>query len=64
MLPGSDFYLPESHLGVRAASVDYDGEQVLRRFPGASAMDEKQLTTLVPNLVQGCDRLDGFLAPL
>ena len=64
MLPGSDFYLPDTHLGVRVASVDYDGEQVLHRFPGASAMDEQQLTTLFPNLVHGCDRLNGFLAHL
>jgi len=64
MLPGSDFYLPDTHLGVRVASVDYDGEHVLHRFPGASAMDQKQLTTLFPNLVHGCDRLNGFLAQL
>ena len=64
LLPGSDFYLPDTHLGVRVASVDYDGEHVLHRFPGASAMDEKQLTTLFPNLVHGCDRLNGFLARL
>ena len=64
LLPGSDFYLPDTHLGVRVASVDYDGEQVLHRFPGASRMDEKQLTTLFPNLVHGCDSLNGFLAHL
>jgi len=64
MLPGSDFYLPDTRLGVRVASVDYDGEHVLQRFPGASAMDQNQLTTLFPNLVHGCDRLNGFLAQL
>lgn len=64
MLPGSDFYLPDTHLGVRVASVDYDGERVLDGFPGASAMDEKQITTLFPNLVHGCDRLGDFLAYL
>ena len=64
MLPGSDFYLPDTHLGVRVASVDYDGGHVLRRFPGASAMDEEQLITLFPNLVRGCDRLSDFLAHL
>ncbi len=64
MLPGSDFYLPDTHLGVRVASVDYDGENVLDRFRGAAGMDEEKLTTLFPNLVHGCDRLEGFLAQL
>ena len=64
ILPGSDFYLPDTHLGVRVASVDYDGERVLHEFPGASAMDEERLTKLFPNLVHGCDRLGDFLADL
>ena len=38
MLPGPDFYLPDDHFGVRVVlPVDYNGEQVLDRFAGASS---------------------------
>lgn len=64
MLPASDFYMSARHLGARVASVDYDGERVLREFPGKQHMDPSKTMDLFPNLVKGCDRLEEFLQTL
>ena len=64
VLPASDFYLPATHWGVRVASVDYDGETVLAQFPQNQRLDSQKIEDLFPNLVQGCDRLENFLASL
>lgn len=63
LLPASDFYLSDDHLGTRVASVDYDGVEVLRGFTQTS-MDDSQLRKLFPRLVQGCARLEKYLAKL
>lgn len=63
-LPGSDFYFPATNLGVRVAAVDFDGEMVRRRWPGASGMTESLTEELFPGLVSGCDRLAEYLDDL
>ncbi len=61
VLPASDFYLPATHLGVRMASVDYDGAVVLTNWPGGDKLSEAQIETLFPNLKKGADALEQFL---
>ena len=61
VLPGSDFYLPATNLGVRAAFVDYDGEAVLNAWTGARDMTPEKTRQLFPRLVGGCDSLERFL---
>lgn len=61
VLPGSDFYLPATNLGVRVAPVDYDGTAALNAWPGIEHMDETGTTDLFPRLVSGCDSLAAFL---
>ena len=63
-LPGSDFYFPATNLGVRVASVDFDGAAVRERWPGIDGMDETLTRELFPNLVEGCDRLEEYLDEL
>ncbi|MBF0280651.1 MAG: aminotransferase class I/II-fold pyridoxal phosphate-dependent enzyme [SAR324 cluster bacterium] len=64
VLPASDFYMPPSHLGVRVASVDYNGAKVLEEFPGKKNMDFQKTEELFPKLVKGCDHLESFLKNL
>ncbi len=59
-LPGSDFYFPATNLGVRVASVDFNGKMVRDSWPGGKLTDE-QLKEFFPNLVKGCDRLQSYL---
>jgi aspartate aminotransferase len=63
-LPGSDFYFPATNLGVRVASVDFDGAAVRDAWPGADNMDEDLDRRLFPRLVEGCDRLSEYLEAL
>lgn len=60
-LPGSDFYLPVTKLGVRVASVDFNGEEVLAKWNGEHEMDDEKTMELFPNLVKGCDSLENYL---
>jgi aspartate aminotransferase len=64
LLPGSDFYLPATHLGVRATYVDYDGAAVLDAWSGAQPMTPEKTRQLFPNVVAGCDSLERFLQDL
>ena len=61
LLPGSDFYLPNEFLGVRVASVDYNGEQVLKDFPVSSKLNHGIETVLFPKLVDACERIEMWL---
>lgn len=61
LLPGSDFYLPVTKLGVRVASVDFDGEKVINKWKGEHKMTDEKITEYFPNLVMGCDRLEQYL---
>ena len=60
-LPGSDFYLPATNMGVRVAPVDYDGAAVLKAWPGDKPLNETGAKDLFPQLVGGCDSLETFL---
>ncbi|MDG5813941.1 aminotransferase class I/II-fold pyridoxal phosphate-dependent enzyme [Chitinispirillales bacterium ANBcel5] len=64
ILPASDFYLPATHLGVRMASVDYDGAAVLRNWPGADNFSDQHIDKFFPNLKKGADVLQQFLESL
>jgi aspartate/methionine/tyrosine aminotransferase len=64
LLPAADFYLPDTHLGVRVASVDYDGVQALKEFRNLSMEEGSGLTSLFPRLVKGCNNLEKYLAAL
>jgi aspartate aminotransferase len=64
VLPGSDFYMPATHLGVRVAAVDFDGGRVLRSWPGADHVTEQYLRDFLPKIEQGCEYIEGFLSRL
>jgi aspartate/methionine/tyrosine aminotransferase len=61
LLPGADFYLPATNLGVRVASVDYDGARVLEHWTKEEDCTSEKTAELFPNLVKGCDALEDFL---
>ena len=61
LLPGSDFYLPDEFLGVRVASVDYNGEQLLKDFPESSKLNQELKTSLFPKLADACERIEMWL---
>jgi aspartate/methionine/tyrosine aminotransferase len=62
-LPGSDFYFPATNLGVRVASVDFNGIHARENWPEGT-VSEDQVLHLFPNLVRGCDRLEEYLSSL
>jgi aspartate aminotransferase len=64
VLPGADFYLAATELGVRVAGVDYDGAAALEAWPGEKRMIEDLAGRLFPRLIGGCDRLEEFLLGL
>ncbi len=64
VLPGSDFFLAATDIGVRVAGVDYDGAAALEAWPGAKQVSEELTAKLFPRLIGGCDRLEEFLAGL
>ena len=61
LLPSSDFYLPDEFLGVRVASVDYDGEKVLKDFPKSSKQNQASKTIMFPKLADACARIETWL---
>ena len=64
LLPGSAFYLPAAHLGVRVASVDFDGERVYSEWPGSEKVSNEEIRSFFPSLAAGCDRLEAYLEAL
>jgi aspartate/methionine/tyrosine aminotransferase len=64
VLPGSDFYLAATELGVRVAGVDYDGKAALEAWPGFQQMTDDLAVAMFPRLIGGCDRLEDFLGQL
>jgi aspartate/methionine/tyrosine aminotransferase len=64
MLPGTDFYMPRNTLTVRVATVDYEGEEVLRLARSGQRINEEFIETNCPKLKEGCDRLEAFLSRL
>jgi len=64
VLPGSDFYLPATNLGVRVASVDFDGARALETWPGSDQVTDTYFQEVFPKIIQGCDCLEKFLRQL
>ena len=64
VLPGSNFYMRDDYFGVRVASVDYDGEAVLKVASSAQTLDDSFIETHCPRLKLGCDRLENYLKSL
>ncbi len=64
VLPGSDFYLPATNLGVRVAAVDFDGAHVLEQWPGSEHMSPEKALRLFPNIVRGAQKLADFIDSL
>ena len=64
VLPGSDFYMPATHMGVRVAAVDFDGGRVFDSWPGAAHVTEQYLREYLPKIEQGCERIEAFLSEL
>ena len=64
LLPGSDFYMPETYLAVRVATVDYKGEELLRAAQQGASLDHKFVEQYATNLKNGCDRIQNFLQSL
>lgn len=54
--------LPE--LCAAVAAVDFDGEQVLRTWPGKEKVTENYCHEVFPKIEQGCDCFKKFLAGL
>ena len=61
LLPGADFYMPDDFLGVRVASVDYDGAQLMQDFPQSGKTSPERYTSLFPKLADACERLEKWL---
>ncbi len=61
VLPGSDFYMPATNLGVRVAGVDFDGARVLESWPGSDHVTDEYLHEFLPKIEQGCECIEGFL---
>jgi len=64
VLPGSDFYVPATSLGVRVAAVDFDGEQALETWPGSDHVTDDYFNEFFPKIVQGCECFAAFLKQL
>lgn len=64
VLPGSDFYMPATNLGVRVAAVDFDGARVLDSWPGIDQITEEYTDTHLPNIKLGCEGIESFLKNL
>jgi aspartate/methionine/tyrosine aminotransferase len=61
LLPGSDFYMPDDFMGVRVASVDYNGAQLMHAFPQSGKASPEMYTSLFPRLADACERLENWL---
>jgi aspartate aminotransferase len=64
MLPGSDFYLPDEHLKVRVATVDYDGGEVLKKYQAGANLDFEFVERNCPRLKGAMDSLEKFFNSL
>ena len=51
-LPGSDFYFPATNLGIRVASVDFNGREVRDKWPGGK-LTEDQIGGVLPQSCYG-----------
>lgn len=62
VLPGSDFYLPATHFGVRVAAVDFDGAKALSTWPGIDQVTDTYFKEIFPNIIAGCDHIRDFIS--
>lgn len=60
-LPGEDFYLPNDHLALRIASVDYNGEKALKAYTIGEELNAAFLEKYCPNLLEGIARLKQWI---
>jgi len=61
-LPGVDFGRPEDELTVRLAYVDFDGATALEAARADAQMDEAWLRAWCPRVVDGIERMCGWLS--
>lgn len=64
MLPGSDFYLDETDLKVRVATVDYDGEKALSAYLSGEELNEEFISKYCPRLQGAMNSLESFFNKL
>jgi aspartate/methionine/tyrosine aminotransferase len=65
LLPGQDFYFGESSLTCRLAFVDFDGEIVYENYKqNNSIIDTSFMTTYMPSITTGIDKLETFLSKI
>ena len=64
LLPGSDFYMPATSLGIRIAAVDFDGVRALETWPGVDHVTEEYFHKGFPKIEQGCECIKEFLSSL
>ncbi len=62
-LPGSDFYLPASYLGLRISPVDYEGAAALE-LPGEPSDFDVHQDPVFGHIRYGCDQFEAFTAEL
>ncbi|HIO60342.1 MAG TPA: aminotransferase class I/II-fold pyridoxal phosphate-dependent enzyme [Deltaproteobacteria bacterium] len=61
LLPGSDFYMPKDFFGVRVASVDYNGTQLMQNFPESGELTPDLYRSLFPGLTEASERIEKWL---
>ena len=62
MLPGSAFYMPDDHLSLRMAPVDFDGRELISQsFDNQQLAESNTITKLFPNVVAGLDKISEFV---
>ena len=64
VLPGSDFYMPSTNLGVRIAAVDFDGSRALGSWLGIDNITEEYFQEFFPKIIQGGKCINEFLSSL
>jgi aspartate/methionine/tyrosine aminotransferase len=65
MLPGSAFYMPDDHLSLRMAPVDFDGRELISQsFDNQQLTESNTITKLFPNVVAGLDKISEFVSRL
>lgn len=66
LLPGSDFYYPDEHYGVRVAAVDFEGPQVYKAALkcGVENLNDEFVREQCPQLEKGQQAIRRFLKDL
>lgn len=64
VLPGSDFYLDDSELKVRVASVDYDGAKALKAYMDGAKLNEDFIAKYCPRLQGAMNSLETYFMSL